>query len=238
MTGTRARVLAALALLLLVAGAWALASKQRPAPQAAEKPVLLLLTSLPIVFGEQFALDGGGSRVLQALETRYRVRPISVTSTAELSGHNLLLLAHPPAQTSENLVALDGWVRRGGRVLLLADPALEWPSERALGDPLRPPPMFSDTGLLARWGVRLDTPETAGPQVRTLAGREVMTASPGTLHGRCAISAGRLLADCAVGKGRALIVADADFIGVEHLAGATGRNLDSLLALLDRLSRA
>ena len=78
--------------------------------------------------------------------------PISVTDGAELAKGRLLLMAHPLAQTAENLVALDAWVRRGGRVLLLADPMLEWPSKRPLGDPLRPPPMFADTGLLAPLG--------------------------------------------------------------------------------------
>ena len=34
-------------------------------------------------------------------------------------------MAQPLAQTAENLVTLDTWVRRGGRVLLLADPLLE-----------------------------------------------------------------------------------------------------------------
>jgi len=86
--------------------------------------------------------------------------------------------------------------------------------------------------------LRLDSPDEAGPRTQKLGGLEIMTASPGTLHGRCAISPDRLLADCAVGKGRALVVADADFIGVEHLDGPTDRNLDSLLLLLEQLSRA
>ena len=121
---------------------------------------MLLLTSLPLLFGEDFSLQGGGSPVLKALQGRYRVLPISVTDNRELAKGRLLMMAQPPAQTAENLVALDGWVRHGGRVLLLADPMLEWPSKRALGDPLRPPPMFQDTGLLAHWGLRLDAPDT------------------------------------------------------------------------------
>ena len=236
MTAARVRVLAVLAFLLLVAGAFAIAGRRTPVP--AEKPPLMLLTSLPIVFGEQFAIDDGGSPALDALERRYRVRTISVTSPRELRGGNLLLMAHPLAQTPENLVALDQWVRRGGRVLLLADPMLEWPSERPLGDPLRPAPMFSDTGLLARWGLRLDTPEKPGPKVQKLADLEIVTDSPGTLHGSCRTSADRLMADCQVGSGRAFVVADADFIGTDQLDGATGDNLKALLALLDRLARA
>lgn len=237
MTGARRRVLLVLAVVLLGAGALALAGRKGAERAPAERPALMLLTSLPIVFGEQFSIEGGGSRVLQALETRHRVRPISVTSPAELGRRGLLLMAHPLAQTPENLVALDAWVRGGGRVLLLADPMLEWPSSRPLGDPLRPAPMFSDTGLLARWGLRLDAPDATGPKTQKLAGLEVLTASPGTLHGRCRIAANRLMADCAVGKGRAIVVADADFIGVEQLDGPVGNNLDALLALLGELTR-
>ncbi len=237
MTGARMRVLLALAVVLLGAVALALAGRKGSSRASAERATLMLLTSLPIVFGEQFSIEGGGSRVLQALETRYRVQPISVTSAAELGRGRLLLMAHPLAQTADNLIALDAWVRAGGRVLLLADPMLEWPSSRPLGDPLRPAPMFSDTGLLARWGLRLDTPEASGPRTRMLAGLEVLTASPGTLHGRCRIASNRLMADCAVGRGRAIVVADADFIGVEQLDGPAGRNLDALLALLSGLAR-
>lgn len=238
MRGARLRVLLLLAVVLLGAAALALAGRKDESTAPAERPTLLLLTSLPIVFSEQFSIDGGGSRALEALETRYRVQPISVTTPAELGRGRLLLMAHPLAQTAENLVALDAWVRSGGRVLLLADPMLEWPSSRPLGDPLRPAPMFSDTGLLARWGLRLDTPERSGPKTLALAGLEVLTASPGTLHGRCSIASNRLMADCRVGRGRAIVIADADFIGVERLGGSAGRNLDALLALLGGLAPA
>ncbi len=215
------------------------ACERSPAPPSVrpveDKPTLLLLTSLPLVFGEQFSLEGGGSPALKALETRYRVVPISVTDAADLRKGRLLLMAHPLAQTAENLVALDRWVRGGGRVLLLADPMLEWPSERPLGDPLRPPPMFMDTGLLGHWGLRLDAPEEAGPKQGRVGGHEVLTASPGSLHGGCRISSDRLVARCDIGKGKAVIVADADWLDVESLDGPTGDNLDALLAELVRL---
>ena len=104
-------------------------------------------------------------------------------------------MAQPLAQAPENLVALDDWVRGGGRVLLLADPMLEWPSKRPLGDPLRPPPMFADTGLARPLGSCGSTrPTSAGPATGSLAGRRVVTVSPGALFGSCAISADRLVA--------------------------------------------
>jgi hypothetical protein len=238
---TRRRQLAlALILLVLVAATTlAIASRQPalPARQSGERPVLLLLTSLPLMFGEEFSLEQSGSRALSALEDRYRVVPISTTDPAELGKGALLLMAHPPAQTAENLVALDAWVRRGGHVLLLADPMLEWPSERPLGDPLRAPPMFADTGLLGHWGLRLDAPDERGPKQRRLGGRDVITASPGALSGNCPVSADRLVARCDIGKGQAIIVADADWLDAEHLDGPAGANLNSLLAELAGLER-
>lgn len=241
--GRRATIFAALAALasLLAAGAAILSAggRERPLAErtAAERPALMLLTSLPLLFGEGFSLEGGGSPALDALERRYRVVPISVTASTELEGSRLLLMAHPQAQPAEALVDLDRWVRGGGRLLLLADPALDWHSERPLGDPLRPPPAFADTGLLAHWGLRLDTPEERGPRKLVIGRFEVLTASPGTLHGQCAISAQRLVARCALGRGRATIVADADFLNVPDLDGPTRHNLDALLDELARLEK-
>jgi hypothetical protein len=202
-----------------------------------DRPALLLLTSLPIVFGEQFSLGDGGSPALTALSKRYRVLPIGVASGAELARAHLLLMAHPAAQPPEDLVALDDWVRRGGRVLLLADPLLEWPSSRPLGDPLRPAPMFTDTGLLNHWGLRLDAPDRRGREPLGLAGYNIMTDSPGRLAGGCDISRDALVAHCRIGKGRATVVADADLLDPKRLGTGADHNLDALMAELAELER-
>lgn len=238
--GIRARAAALLGAGLIAAAGLAYVADRKQAPASAEraaKPELMLLTSLPLVFGEQFGLEGGGSPALKALETRYTVVPVGVADAATLRQGRLLLMAHPLAQPAEALVDLDRWVRRGGRLLLLADPALDWHSERPLGDVLRPPPAFADTGLLAHWGLRLDSPDERGPGLRRLGGHEVLTASPGVLVGRCRISQDRLVARCRIGKGAATIVADADFLNVEDLDGPTDRNLEGMLAELAALER-
>ena len=242
MSGARLRVLIWIAAVFAAAAALALTlhiSRTDPVgPRPPEqRPVLLLLTSLPLIFSEQFSLQGGGSPALKALESRYRVVPISVTDRAELGKGKLLLLAQPTVEPAEDLVELDQWARGGGRVLLLADPMLEWPSSRPLGDPLRPPPMFVDTGLLAHWGLRLDAPDQRGLQIRKLGGYDVLTASPGSLYGRCMISPDRLVARCRIGKGSATVVADADLLDGDHLDGRAGHNLDGLLVELARLER-
>ena len=204
---------------------------------ASQKPELFLITALPLVWGESFGLEQTGSPALQRLEQDYRVTPIDLPS--DLPEGALLLAAQPRALPAEELVALDKWVRAGGRLLLLADPMLEWPSELPLGDPRRPPMAFADTGLLKHWGLTLDAPEERGPKALRLGDEEVLTASPGELHGGCAISADRLAADCRIGKGRAKIIADADWLnlGPGGLDGPTTRNLPALISQLGALSR-
>jgi hypothetical protein len=229
----RALVFGVVAMVVVAALTVSRASHQQPRSPVA-RPNLLLLTSLPLMFGEDFGLDNAGSPALKQLQTGYQVVPISVTEPKELAKGKLLLMAHPLAQPAEDLVALDRWVRRGGRVLLLADPRLEWPSKRPLGDPLRPPPMFMDTGLLAHWGLNLNVPVERGPNSAKLGGFDVVTVSPGSLSGKCDLSADRLVAHCNIGKGRVTVVADADFLDVDDLNGA-GHNLDALLAELAQL---
>jgi hypothetical protein len=144
-------------------------------------------------------------------------------------------MAHPPAQAPENLVALDEWVRKGGRVLLLADPMLEWPSSRPLGDPLRPAPTFMETGLLAHWGLKLDAPDRRGPKVRRLGGVAVLAVSPGRLSGKCDVSPDGLVGRCRIGKGEATVVADADLLDTQDLGPGAAHNLDGLLGELAKL---
>jgi len=240
MSSARVRALGiAAAAIAAAVGLWQLSGEAGPRPLPArppeQRPELLLLTSLPLVFGEGFTLQHNGSPALTALQRRYRVVPISVADPPELAKGRLLLMAQPSAQPAEDLVALDRWVRSGGRVMLLADPMLEWPSKRPLGDLLRPSPMFMDTGLLAHWGLRLDAPDERGPDTRALGGFDVLTDSPGRLFGKCAISGDRLVAHCAVGRGKATVVADADLLDTAVLGEKARHNLDGVLEELARL---
>lgn len=241
MTSARRRALLVAIMIVVTSAAIAVALTRRgpaplPARPPAQRPALLFLTSLPLLFSDQFSL-GGGSPAEKRMRQRYNLVPISVTDPKELAKGRLLLMAHPLAQPAEDLVVLDGWVRRGGRVLLLADPMLEWPSTRPLGDPLRPPPMFMDTGLLAHWGLRLDAPDKRGPAMRKLGGFNVMTVSPGSLAGTCSISADRLVAHCNIEKGMAIVVADADLLNANQLGAEAAHNLDGVLGELSRLEK-
>lgn len=226
-------LLVAVLVLALAPGRHRIAYGPRP---AGERPELLLLTSLPIVFPEGFNLDAKASPVLEALQTRYRVVPIGLADRDSLRGHQLLLMIQPRAQPAEVLVQLDQWVRGGGRVVLLADPALQWPSERALGDPIRPPPGFADTGLLGHWGLRLDAPDVLGPASAKAQGLDISSASPGRLvstSSTCRTIGSGLVARCRIGTGEAIVVADADFIDVQRFDPANLKLLFAELASLE-----
>lgn len=226
------RLLAALAALTFLPAAC-------KAPEAAQQRLgdVYLITALPLLFGEGFGIDLATADVVAAIERRARVKPVDLPSQVPPGGS--LLIAQPRAFPAEELVALDRWVRQGGHLVLLADPLLEWPSERPLGDRLRPPVQFADTGLIAHWGLRLDAPDRRGPVTAQDGAGSFVTVSPGRLvrtGGSCALTADGIVATCRIGKGRAVIVADADWIDAPRMADLTGSPVDPgarLLAMLD-----
>lgn len=228
------------ALLLAAALAWSRSDRGFPPRKPADRPALMLITTLPLVFPEEFTLQGSGSKALKALETRYRVVPVGTTDAGSLRQGRLLLMAHPLAQPAEDLVALDQWVRSGGRLLLLADPKLEWPSNRPLGDKLRPPPSFADTGLLAHWGLRLEESKDLGP-VRVGGGHNaILYISPGrflSANRDCELSRAGIVAECRIGKGKVTVVADADFLNADA-AEASGNSAENQMRELIELLAA
>ena len=209
---------------LAAVAAWAVAgTNDRLGPRpAADRPSLALITSLPLIFSESLTLEDGGSAALTRLEQRYTVKAIGVADHASLNGQRLLLMAHARAQPADVLVDLDQWIRDGGKLLLLADPKLEWPSERPLGDRLRAPPAFADTGLLAHWGLQLHGVDEGG---QVTAGH--LTSNDNS----CVIVGGGLIARCHIGRGWATVIADADFLN------AANSEADSLTLLIAELGR-
>lgn len=210
--------LIALSLVAASAGGVALVSRDE-APPTAELPRLALLTSLPLMFGEQFGLDAPKVAAVARLERHFNILPIATADAASLEGHTLLLMAHPRAQPAEVLVELDAWVRRGGQVVVLADPVLQWESSRMLGDRLRPPSDFADTGLLSHWGLRLGVDQAGEGSLRAT-------------DKRCTVRERGLVARCRVGRGHARVIADADFVMAQ--GEDADRRLDLMMTELSR----
>jgi hypothetical protein len=222
---------------------------------AAERPVLHLMTALPLVWGESGPLDPE-SRPAEAylyLQREFDVRPIDAFTGDSLAEARLLLLAQPRLLAPEELVALDAWVRAGGRALVLTDPLLAWPTELPLGDIRRPPATGLLDPLLAHWGLALEPPSAPRIELSELAQqgetRRLALAAPGRFRPEgeaCRLAGHPWLARCAPGAGRVLLVADADLLHdrmwvaeVERGEGRAARLADNPLILarwLDELA--
>lgn len=188
-------------------------------PPAAQRPRLLLMTSLPIVWGEYGAFDRRSrpSQTLRALREEFEIVPIDVLDRPSLADGRLLLLAQPRWLSPVELTALDAWIRGGGRALILADPDLVWPSDLPLGDVRRPLTASLLGPLLAHWRLELLPPPRSGavPWLADDGRRRIVMDSPGRFAGggaECRVRPPAFHARCAIGAGRAILLADADLV--------------------------
>lgn len=214
----RTAVLVSAAAVALGAAAWAFSGVSQP------KPELGLLTTLPIYWAETFdigeALDNEGEPhwARRALEEDYALLPLDTLRADNLAGVDQLLLAQPRALAPEENVALDQWVRDGGRVLVFADPFLTDESRFSIGDRRRPQDVILLSPILRRWGLDLQFDPDAADAERTVAfkGARVpvnlagqLVATKPSAPSDCSIMAEGLVARCSVGSGVVTVVADA-----------------------------
>jgi hypothetical protein len=254
--GKRRPLLLLLAVALLFLSSLLAYAFTRPAPDG-PKPTWGLMTTLPLQWSEggveaDLADDAQPHPAFARLSKSYDVQPLD--DVRDLAGRRMLLLAQPRAFSPAELVQLDSWVRKGGRILILADPALQWGSLYPLGDKRRP--LFTSmlSPIFTHWGLELVLPiADAEPMaIRKIGKLSIRTQTPGEWlkinrdgSGLCALAEGGLLADCKIGKGRALLVADADLLDTVYWEGRGMRVLtggdefgnlawvESLLARLD-----
>jgi hypothetical protein len=148
----------------------------------------------------------------------------------------LLVLIQPRPLSAEENVALDAWVRGGGRLLLFADPMLTAESVYAIGDPRRPEAIAMLSPILRHWGLSAEFDETQSPGPRTLTafGIEVPVDLPGRFRADatapCHLEAEGFAADCKIGRGRVLALADAALFDGDE--AGRGASFGALLALL------
>jgi hypothetical protein len=247
-----------LALAALLAPALALAPTVARAEALATDPPaerdLALMGTIPIYWGEtdDFAdlLTGEGHAhwARGAIEQQqYRLRPLDYLSAEALAGYRRLLLAQPRGLSAEENVALDAWVRGGGRLLLFADPMMTGHSDFALGDRRRPQDVALLSPILAHWGLELhfDAAQATGrrigeilpPDAEAQANAGVPVDLPGRLApldegGNCTLLGEGLAAECRLGGGVALIVADAALLDIEPADEAA---MPALLGLMRRI---
>jgi ABC-type uncharacterized transport system involved in gliding motility auxiliary subunit len=227
------RPLAACIALMLAAGCSAAPSADADSPPAAQPATpfvpamprmrVVLMSSLPLVYGDgvdMAAMLAGQSDPHPLHEDLDAAHDLVVADALDddvLSKVDLAILVQPRVLPPEALVALDDYVRRGGRLLLFTDPMLEWHGSKGLGDPLGPQRSGLLSPLLGHWGLALVDPDIGRvrlqPSGAMLVHPGVFTAVPGkTGDAACRIDSAGHVARCRPGRGRATLVADADLL--------------------------
>jgi len=226
------------AALLTVASPACRAEDAVPGSNTVQRPELGLMGTIPLYWGEQAAfgdtLSGKGTAhwARARIEARYALRPLDTLSDTSLASLDFLLLAQPRALSGPENVALDAWVRAGGRLLLFADPLLTGESHFPIGDRRRPQDVILLSPILGHWGLKLEFDE-GQPGGLTLAGGEppIPLNLPGRFvaEGNCAVESGGALARCAIGQGRVVVLADAAVLDLHDPPPGAGAALDWLL---------
>lgn len=242
----RRTFLAWLAALALVIGWFAashmlLASLYRPATASAGAPATTMLTGLPLRWsgsGDIAAIiadKAGDDPALVRLEAMGQVSLVDSLTDAVPPPGGALLIAHPRALAPQELVAIDAFVRGGGKAVVLADALSGWPAPHPLGDPRNPPVTSLLTPLLDHWGVTLGAAPTDDNDASAVdVGRARLRLSSAGAFERlpptCRSFADRRVAQCRIGAGEAWLVGDADLLfaplwsplvpGADHLRQA------------------
>ena len=205
-------------------------------------PKLGLMGSIPIYWGEAEDIEGllGGDAAPHwaraQLERGYRLEPLDTLAGDSLAGLDFLLLAQPRALSPAENVALDTWVRAGGRVLLFADPMLTGRSRFAIGDRRRPQDVILLSPILDHWGLRLEFDIGRAPGIALVesGGAVIPVNLPGQFadvagDSDCTIEANAILARCRIGAGRAIVLADAAMLDLHDAHWTASPALDWLL---------
>lgn len=224
----RGRAIRLFAALMLVFGGFAaghalLSCLYRPLTVAADAPAATMLTGLPLRWtggGDIAAMIAEGARDDPALARLEAAGPVklvdSLVDNVPPRG-GALLVAHPRALAPQELVAIDAFVRGGGRAVVLADALSGWPAQHPLGDPRNPPSTSLLTPLLDHWGVVLGAAPVGETQARAadVDGARLRLFSAGRferLPPGCRAYAGRRVAWCRIGVGEVWLVGDADLL--------------------------
>lgn len=225
----------ALALLALVAAIFL-----RATPGQADRDRTGLFTSLPILWTESADL----AEMLNPQQEEHwakaliagsgEVVPLDALSQASLKGISYLVLAQPRPLSPDETVALDAWVRGGGRLLLFADPMLTEETNFPLGDKRRPQDIALVDPVLNHWGLRLefDSEDEFKEGPTLMMGITVPVNVPGRLvatNRQCRPWDQGDLATCRIGNGRVMVIADAAVLERDDAAGTRAKALKQLL---------
>lgn len=204
-----------------------------------------LFTTLPILWSEN--ADIGAELNPNAPQHWARailarggpIEPLDQLSRGEGRGSldrvHRLVIAQPRVLGPQENVALDEWVKGGGRLLLLADPALTEHSDSAIGDPRRPQAVVLLSPILSHWGLqlRIDDAQQFGEVDREVMGVKLPVNLPGHFvtegQASCRLWSNGLAVTCKIGKGRVVALADAAVIERSDPDGSRAKAFSWLL---------
>lgn len=243
------------ALLALAVGLYAVWSI---AARPADRQPLALMTSLPIYWGEagdMTNLISGNVEtpyIRQVIEKRYKIEMLDTVALQDgvgdeaqqidpLNGVERLVIVQPRGLGPEDNVALDEWVRGGGKLLLALDPLLTNSYAVPISDPRHPNASALIPPIMQRWGLamRFDEGQSLGARTVQFQGQDLPVVMAGELfsmgeegdegRGDCAIEASGVIARCTVDAGQVTVMADA---AIFEQVGAEGVGEEVILALL------
>jgi hypothetical protein len=206
--------------------------------EESQRTTVVLLSSIPLQWGEgdlKSVVEGEGQPdpLFGRLSEKRNMLAVDNFEQVQASGAKVAVLIQPKAFSPEDLVRLDNWVRAGGRLVFFADPALDWPTSLSLGDTQRPLFTSLHSPLFAHWGLELVLPvdaEHAHSQIDAKLGKfDLSLKSPGSWMSTetaktgsqpCRIERTALIAECRIGKGQAILVADVDMLNSDFWESA------------------
>ena len=205
---------------------------------------MALFTSLPLLWtgsgdlGSELQSDTPSHWAKAVLAQHGKIVPLdSLTGDGRnpLTGITRLVIAQPRPFSPQENVALDNWIRGGGQLLLLADPAYTEDSPLAVGDLRRPQATVMLSPILKRWGLELqfDDAQTLGETTREVMGLAVPVNLPGRFETRgqagCKLWGDGLAVTCSIGRGRVIALADAALLERDDPSGSRPRVFGALL---------
>ncbi|WHO38077.1 ABC transporter [Sphingobium sp. AP49] len=178
------------------------------------RPALAVISALPLFWAEGGLRERRDAPIVTVLRTRFELQPLDDPGALVASGAQLALVAQPRALTPQALVALDRWVRGGGRLVLLDDPQLRWPSRYGFGDRRRAPSSGALGLLLAHWNVEARPVVEAEIRHFLPDGRLVTLSGMAPMRDRARLTDGGMALPLRlrIGRGEAIFLGDADLI--------------------------
>ncbi len=219
--------------------------------EPAQNASLGLMTSLPIYWpvDADFAQIASGKATAPwsrtVMEQRFALTPLDTLSpiaaltpdgaeTDPLAGLTRLAIIQPRGLSPADNVALDNWVRDGGQLLLVLDPALTGDYDLALGDPRRPTDSALIPPVVNRWGIEVsyDEAQPNAPRTTDMGSGEIpvlLAGEVGSSGPFCAEGTPKPIIKCTIGTGTVTLLADAAVFEHRELAGEGGA---AILALM------